>query len=138
MPIHRNTTTTGKGASGVVGLAEQTSNRARCAVSSTGLLWQQGVPGYAIQGIDEWCVADTSAIGWSHWHSGQLFCWLPILSTPVVLATDKYGVCQSCQEQILFICKGERGCGVCRVSPTQSMACRQGSPPPHCWWVGGR
>jgi hypothetical protein len=37
--MRHNTTTAGGGASGIVGPAGQTSNQARCAISSTGLLW---------------------------------------------------------------------------------------------------
>jgi hypothetical protein len=36
--MHLDTTTVGGGTSGIEGLAGQTSNQARCAVSSTGLL----------------------------------------------------------------------------------------------------
>jgi hypothetical protein len=39
-PMHCNTTTVGRGDSGIEGLARKTSDQARCAVSSTGLLWR--------------------------------------------------------------------------------------------------
>jgi hypothetical protein len=88
----RNTTTAGRGVSCIVGLSGQTINQARCTVSSTGLLWRQGVPGFAMQGIDKWSVVDTSAGGWKQRHSGKLFHWMSILCTPVLLATDKKGM----------------------------------------------
>ncbi len=59
-PMRRNTATAGGGISGAVGPAGQTSNQARCAVSSTGLLWRQGVAGFAVPGINEWSVIDTN------------------------------------------------------------------------------
>jgi hypothetical protein len=40
MAMHRDTTTVGRDVSDGEGLAEQTSNQARCAVSITGLLWR--------------------------------------------------------------------------------------------------
>ncbi len=52
-PMRRNTTTVGGGTSGVEGLAGQTSDQARCAISSTRLLWWQGIAGFAVQGINE-------------------------------------------------------------------------------------
>jgi hypothetical protein len=52
MPIRRDTATAGGGVSGAVGPAGQTSDRARYAVSSTGLLWRQGVAGFAVQTSD--------------------------------------------------------------------------------------
>ncbi len=59
-PMHCNTATAGGGISGAVGPAGRTSNQARCAVSSTGLLWRRGVAGFAVLGIDEWSVIDTN------------------------------------------------------------------------------
>jgi hypothetical protein len=59
-PMRRDTATAGGGVSGAVGPAGRTSNQARCAVSSTGLLWQQGVAGFAMLGINEWSVVDTN------------------------------------------------------------------------------
>jgi hypothetical protein len=59
--MRRDSTTAGGGASGIVELAGQTSNLARCAISSNGLLWRQGIAWCAIQGINEWCAIDTSA-----------------------------------------------------------------------------
>jgi hypothetical protein len=88
-PMHRNITTVDGGASGVEGLAGQTSNQARCIVSSTGLLWRQGVVGFAVPGINKWSVINTSAGGRTQWHSAQLFRQLLILPAPVVLTTDK-------------------------------------------------
>ncbi len=58
-PMHRDTATTGGGVSGAVGPAGRTSNRARCAVSSTGLLWRRGVAGFAMLGTNKWSVIDT-------------------------------------------------------------------------------
>ncbi len=58
-PMRRDTATAGRGVSGAVGPAGRTSDRARCAVSSTGLLWRQGVAGTAVPGIDGWSVIDT-------------------------------------------------------------------------------
>jgi hypothetical protein len=58
--MRRNTATAGGGVSGTVGPAGQTSNRARWAISSTGLLWQRGVAGFAVPGIDGWSVVDTN------------------------------------------------------------------------------
>ncbi len=60
MPMRRDTATAGGGVSGAVGPAGQTSNQARCAISSTGLLWRQGVAGFAVLGTNEWSVVDTS------------------------------------------------------------------------------
>ena len=59
-PMRRDTATEGGGISGAVGPAGQSSNRARCAVSSTGVLWWQGVAGFAVPGINEWSVIDTN------------------------------------------------------------------------------
>ncbi len=53
MPMCRNTTTAGGDASGNVGPAGQTSNQARCTVSSTGLMWQQGDAKFAMPGINK-------------------------------------------------------------------------------------
>jgi hypothetical protein len=58
-PMLRDTTTAGGGASDGAGLAGQTSDSARCAVSSTGLCWRQGGAGLAVQGSDGWNVVDT-------------------------------------------------------------------------------
>ena len=60
MPKRRDTATAGGGVSGAVSTAGRTSDRARCAVSSTGALWQQGDAGFAVPGIDEWNVVDTN------------------------------------------------------------------------------
>ncbi len=68
-----NTTTVGRGASGIEGLAGQTINWVECTVSSAGLLWRQGVAGFAVPGINEKSVIDTSAGGQTQWHSVQLF-----------------------------------------------------------------
>ena len=57
--MHHNTKNVGGGASDVVQLAGGTRNSARCAVSSTGVLWRQGVAEFAVPGIDEWSVIDT-------------------------------------------------------------------------------
>jgi hypothetical protein len=90
--VRHDTTTGGGGISGIVGPAGQTKDQARCAISSTGLLWQQGVARFAVQGINEWSVVDT-IVGWrKQWHSWQPFCWLSILCTLVQLATDRWGV----------------------------------------------
>jgi hypothetical protein len=59
-PMHRNTATAGGGISGAVGPAGRTSNQARCAISSTGLLWWRGVAGFAVPGIDGWSVVNTN------------------------------------------------------------------------------
>ncbi len=59
-PMRRDIATAGRGVSGTVGPAGQTSDQARCAVSSTGLLWRQGVAGFAMLGTNEWSVIDTS------------------------------------------------------------------------------
>jgi hypothetical protein len=59
-PMHRGTATAGGGVSGTVGPAGQTSDQARCAVSSTGSLWRQGVAGFAVLGTNKWSVVDTS------------------------------------------------------------------------------
>jgi hypothetical protein len=56
--MHCDITTAGGDASGNVGPAGQTSDQARCTVSSTGLLLQQGDAGFAVPGIDEWNVVD--------------------------------------------------------------------------------
>jgi hypothetical protein len=53
MPMRRDKATAGGGVSGAVGPAGRTSNQARCAVSSTGLLWRQGVARFAVLGIDK-------------------------------------------------------------------------------------
>ncbi len=52
-PKRRDTATAGRGVSGAVITAGRTSNQARCAVSSTGVLWQQGNAGFAVPGIDK-------------------------------------------------------------------------------------
>ncbi len=59
-PMRRDTATAGRGVSGTVGPAGQTSDQARCAISSTGLLWRQGVAGFAVVGTNEWSVVDAS------------------------------------------------------------------------------
>ncbi len=59
-PMRRNTATAGGGVSGAVGPAGQTSNQARCAISSTGLLWRRGVARIAVLGTNEWSVVNTS------------------------------------------------------------------------------
>ncbi len=59
-PMRRDTATAGGGISGTVCPAGQTSDQARCAVSSTGVLWRQGVAGFAMLGINEWSVVDTN------------------------------------------------------------------------------
>jgi hypothetical protein len=51
-PMRRDTATAGGGVSGAVCPAGQTSDWARCAVSSTGVLWRQGVAGFAVPGIN--------------------------------------------------------------------------------------
>ncbi len=56
----RNITTAGRDASGNVGPAGQTSNQARCAISSTGLLWQWSNTRFAVLGINKWSVIDTN------------------------------------------------------------------------------
>ncbi len=53
-------TTAGGDASGNVEPAGQTSDQARCAVSSTGLLWRQCNAGFAMPGINKWSVIDTN------------------------------------------------------------------------------
>jgi hypothetical protein len=58
-PMRRDTATAGGGVSGAVGPAGRTSDRARCAVSSTGVLWRQGVARFAVPGINKWSVVDT-------------------------------------------------------------------------------
>ncbi len=63
-PMRRDTATAGGGVSGTVGPAGQTSNQARCAVSSTGLLWRQGVTGFAVPGTNKWSVGQ-----YQHWSS---------------------------------------------------------------------
>ena len=52
-PMRRDTATVGRGVSGAVGPAGQTSNQARCAVSSTGVLWRQGIARFSVPGINE-------------------------------------------------------------------------------------
>jgi hypothetical protein len=90
MPMRRNTMNAGGGASVIAG---QTSNLARCAISSTGLLWQQGVAGFAMQGINEWSVINTNAgVRKLLRHSGHYVQRLPILCTLVRLANDKWGM----------------------------------------------
>ncbi len=59
-PMRRDTAIAGGGISGAVRPAGQTSDRARFAVSSTGVLWRQGVAGFALPGINEWSVVDTN------------------------------------------------------------------------------
>ncbi len=59
-PMRRDTATAGGGVSGTVGPAGITSNQARCAASSTGVLLQQGIAGFAVLGINEWSVIDTN------------------------------------------------------------------------------
>jgi hypothetical protein len=59
-PMRRDTATAGGGVSGAVGPAGRTSDQARCAVSSTGLLWRRGVTRFAVPGIDGWSVIDTN------------------------------------------------------------------------------
>jgi hypothetical protein len=59
-PMRRDTATAGGGVSGTVGPAGQTSNQARCAISSTGVLWRQGIAGFAVPGINKWSVVDTN------------------------------------------------------------------------------
>jgi hypothetical protein len=58
-PMRRDTATAGGDVSGTVSTAGRTSDRARCAISSTGVLWRQGNAGFAMPGIDEWSVIDT-------------------------------------------------------------------------------
>jgi hypothetical protein len=58
--MHHNTENVGGGTSGAVQLAEQTSGSARCTISSTGVLWRQGVARLAMPGIDKWSVIDTN------------------------------------------------------------------------------
>jgi hypothetical protein len=59
-PMRHDTKSVGRGASGAVQLARRTSNSARCAISSTGVLWRQGVAGFAVPGINKWSVIDTN------------------------------------------------------------------------------
>ncbi len=59
-PMRCDTATAGGDVSGAVGPAGQTSNQARCAVSSTGFLWRRGVARFAVLGTNEWSVVDTS------------------------------------------------------------------------------
>ncbi len=59
-PMRRNTVTAGGGVSGAVCPTGQTSDQARCAVSSTAVLWRQGVAGFAVPGINEWSVVNTN------------------------------------------------------------------------------
>ncbi len=59
-PMHQDTATAGGGISGAVGPAGQTSDQARCAVSSTGMLWWRGVAWFAMPGINKWSVLDTN------------------------------------------------------------------------------
>ena len=59
-PMRHDTKNVGGGASGAVQLAGRTSNSARCAISSTGVLRQQGVAGFAVPGINEWSVVNTN------------------------------------------------------------------------------
>jgi hypothetical protein len=58
--MRHDTENVGGGASGAVQLAGQTSNSARCAVSSTGVLWWQGVARFAVPGINECSVVNTN------------------------------------------------------------------------------
>jgi hypothetical protein len=85
-PMHPDTTNASGGTCFVAG---QTSNQARCAVSSTGMLWWQGIAGCAVQDINKWSVVNTRAEGRKQWRSGKLSRWLPIFWALVVLATDK-------------------------------------------------
>ncbi len=59
-PMRRDTATADGGVSGAVGPAGRTSDQARCAVTSTGVLWRQGIAWFAVPGIDEWSVVDTN------------------------------------------------------------------------------
>jgi hypothetical protein len=60
MPMHHDTENIGEGTSGAVQLAGQTSDSARCAISSTGVLWRQGIAGFAVPDINKWSVIDTN------------------------------------------------------------------------------
>ncbi len=60
--MRRDTATAGGGVSGAVSTAGQTSDQARCAVSSTGVLCRQGDAGFAVPGIDELNVVDTNIV----------------------------------------------------------------------------
>ena len=62
-PTRHDTASECGGASDVAGLVQQTSGRARCAVSSTGGWWRRGDAGFAVQGIAGWSDGDTIA-GW--------------------------------------------------------------------------
>jgi hypothetical protein len=59
-PMCHDTATAGGGISGAVCPARRTSNQARCAVSSTGVLWRQGFARFAMPDIDERSVVDTN------------------------------------------------------------------------------
>jgi hypothetical protein len=59
-PMPRDTATAGGSVSGSVRPAGQTSNQARCAASSTRLLWWQGIAEFAVPGIDGWSVLNTN------------------------------------------------------------------------------
>ncbi len=59
-PMRRDTATAGGGVSGAVSTAGRASNQARCAVSSTKVLWRQGNAGFAVPGINEWNVINTN------------------------------------------------------------------------------
>jgi hypothetical protein len=50
-PTRHDTASECGGASDAAGLVQQTSGRARCAVSSTGGWWRRGDAGFAVQGI---------------------------------------------------------------------------------------
>jgi hypothetical protein len=71
IPMHRDITTAGRDASGNVGPARQTSDQARCAVSSTGLLWQRGDARFAVPDINEWSVVDTNTGAQGQQHRGH-------------------------------------------------------------------
>jgi hypothetical protein len=135
-PMHRGTTTACEGASGIEGLAEGTSNQARCTVFGTGLLWWQGVAGCAMQGIDKWHVINTSAGGGKQQHSGQLLHQQPIPCTLVVLATDKWDMPVMLRTESIYLQRGEGA----RSMPDEpkseyGMLPRRRSPP---LLVGGR
>jgi hypothetical protein len=60
MLMRRDISTAGGDASGNVGPAGQTSDQARCTVSSTGLLSRRGDARFSVPGINEWSVVDTN------------------------------------------------------------------------------
>ena len=64
MSKHLGTTSTDRGTSWLAG---QTSNLAKCAVSSTGLWWQRGDAGFAVLGIPGLSGGDTI----TGWHGQQ-------------------------------------------------------------------